>query len=170
MYANDTALKATLLPVLQQQEQFAETFYQHLFTLDPSIQTLFARTEMRLQHAKLILMLAMIFSNLNDPKSLALRLQDLGRRHTYYHVKQDHYAQCGHAFLKTFADYLGTSWTSELEARWMQAYQSILQMMNLDHPTEGPLFRTPEAHALRCSTSDLTTACFSDQFVDCEKS
>jgi hemoglobin-like flavoprotein len=138
MCENDPSLKATLLPVLEQQEQFAATFYHHLFTLDPSIHMLFARTDMRLQHAKLLLMLTMIVNALNDPKRLALRLQDLGRRHTYYQVKPDHYALCGHAFLKTFAEYLGPSWTPELEARWMQAYQSIMQMMGMDHLTGKP--------------------------------
>jgi hemoglobin-like flavoprotein len=126
---NETTLQGIILSLLKHEEQFAATVYHHLFTMYPQTKVLFAHTDMSMQYSKLLLTLSIIARALRDPKSLALRLHELGRRHTYYHLNPEHYTHFGNALLKTFAQYMDTQWTPELEALWMQTYQSIVQMM-----------------------------------------
>jgi hemoglobin-like flavoprotein len=148
MGEKDTSLQATIVSLLEKEEQFVATFYHHLFTMYPPSKALFAQTDMRLQHYKLLVTLTKITRTLNDPQSLALELYELGRHHTYYQVKPEHYTQFGNALFKTFAEYLDSRWTPALEAIWMQAYQSIVQMMCSDLPANRPTSHSHEAHAL----------------------
>src|SRR5262245_8292930 len=68
----------------------ALVFYQRLFDLDPSLRALF-REDIEEQARKLMQMLAAAVRLLDKPDSLLPVLQDLGRRHVHYGVRDDHY-------------------------------------------------------------------------------
>lgn len=86
---------------------------------------------MKRQQASLVAALALVISSLKDSKTdqLASVLQDLGQRHTGYGVKPEHYPLVGDVLLKTFADFLGNKWTTELNDAWSDAYTAIVGLM-----------------------------------------
>ena len=69
-------------------------FYQHLFTVDPSLRQLF-KGDMEQQAGKLVQMIDVAVSKLNDPSVLLPVLEHLGRRHRGYGVLPAHYHAVG---------------------------------------------------------------------------
>ena len=82
-------------------------FYGRLFDLDPSLRRLF-HTDMKIQSKKLMEMLAAIVDNLDHLDRLRPQLQELGRRHTEYGVKDEHYDTLAAALLWAFGPSLAT--------------------------------------------------------------
>ena len=78
--------------------QAAEIFYAKLFALDPSLKPLF-RGDMLAQGEKLMQMISVAVSKLDQPQVLTPVLQRLGQRHADYGVRDEHYDTVGTAFL-----------------------------------------------------------------------
>jgi hemoglobin-like flavoprotein len=116
---------ARLAPVA---EQAAELFYGRLFSLDPSLKALF-RGDMKAQGRKLMTMISFAVKGLRRLDALVPAVQDLGRRHAGYGVKDEHYATVGAALLATLAEGLGEAFTEEAEQAWTSAYELLAATM-----------------------------------------
>ena len=109
--------------------QFADTFYENLFSDYPESQALFAHTNMAQQKQHLVKALALIVANLRDPDALTANLKALGARHLTYGTIKEHYPLVGSTLLKTMSFYLAQDWTPEVEQAWINAYDAIRSIM-----------------------------------------
>ncbi|MGF1592144.1 MAG: globin family protein [Kiloniellaceae bacterium] len=108
----------------------AVLFYDRLFEIDPSTRPLFAGVEMKSQRGKLLQALALLVASLDRLDSIAPVLEDLGRRHVGYGVREAHYASVGAALLWTFERGLGDAWTPEAADAWAEAYGLVAGIMS----------------------------------------
>jgi hemoglobin-like flavoprotein len=104
------------------------TFYRHLFGMDPSLRGLFHHN-IEDQSANLMEMLGSAVGLLEQPAVLHRVLLSLGRRHAGYGVEDRHYETVGAALLKTLAECLGGSFTTEVKNGWAAIYAIIAQTM-----------------------------------------
>src|SRR5690606_31496878 len=103
------AMQLTQIQIRQVQQSFGRAatkrrfittlFYDRLFELDPSLRPLFHNKNLEEQGCKFMQMMALVISSLNDPVMLKQRLENMGERHLYYGVRQEHYATFGAALL-----------------------------------------------------------------------
>lgn len=106
----------------------AALFYGHLFEMQPSLRPLF-RGDIGAQGAKLMQMLTAAVAGLDRIGALAPILQNLGRRHAQYGVKDEHYACVGAALLWTLEQGLGDCFTTEVREAWGTAYSLLADAM-----------------------------------------
>jgi len=109
-------------------EQAAALFYEELFTLDPSLKSLF-RSDMKAQGRKLTSMLNTAVVNLTRLEEILPAVQDLGRRHVGYGVKPAHYETVGSALLTTLGKGLGDDFTPDVRAAWVETYTALSGVM-----------------------------------------
>jgi hemoglobin-like flavoprotein len=121
-------LKSTLGLLKPQSQEFADSFYQILFTDFPDVKFMFEQTDMKKQTDKLWQSLELMVENLHNPKFTDLLLKGLGATHVKYGVLPEHYPLVGGALIKAFKIHLGENWTTELEQAWLDAY-SIIQSL-----------------------------------------
>jgi len=103
-------------------DRAATLFYQRLFEIDPSTRPLFQVTDMAQQRKKLLQVLSVAVSSLDNLGALRKTVEDLGRRHAGYGVKDIHYDSVGVALLWTLEQGLGSAWTPEAAAAWKEVY------------------------------------------------
>lgn len=108
--------------------QAAELFYGKLFELDPNLKHLF-KGDMAEQGRKLMATLAFAVGGLRKPDTIIGAVQDLGRRHVGYGVKDAHYATVGIALLWTLEQGLGPAFTPETKAAWTEVYTMLAGVM-----------------------------------------
>lgn len=99
----------------------AELFYARLFTLDPSLKSLF-QDDMKQQGRKLMAAIAFVVQGLNDLDVILPAVQDLGRRHVGYGVLPSHYETVGTALIWTLEQGLGEDFTEDAKQAWLAAY------------------------------------------------
>lgn len=109
-------------------DKAAEIFYDKLFALDPELKPLF-KGDMSEQGNKLMTMLAAAVKGLDDLEALVPVVQDLGRRHTGYGVKDAHYDTVGAALLGTLEAGLGDAWNDEVKEAWTAVYTVLATTM-----------------------------------------
>ena len=109
--------------------EFADSFYNNLFTANPEAKPLFANTDMAEQKKKLLSSLVLVVENLRKPEVLADALKGLGARHVKYGALPEHYPLVGGALLTTFEQYLKADWTAEVKQAWVDAYGAITEIM-----------------------------------------
>jgi hemoglobin-like flavoprotein len=120
----------------------ALVFYQRLFELDPSLRTLF-REDIEEQAVKLMQMLAAAVRLLDKPDSLLPVLEDLGRRHVRYGVRDEHYDTVGEALLWMLGETLGAQFTPVACDAWGNLYTVVATTMRraaaeVSHVTPAP--------------------------------
>ena len=116
---------ATIVPIA---DDAAALFYQRLFELDPSLQAMF-RGSMIEQRKKLMQMLTAAVKGLDRIEQLEPVLQDLGRRHIHYGVRDEHYDTVGAALLWTLEMGLGSAFTAETREAWTAVYGLLAATM-----------------------------------------
>jgi hemoglobin-like flavoprotein len=102
----------------------AALFYERLFSLDPTLRALF-KGDMKAQGAKLMAVLANAVNHLDRLDAILPAVRDLGRRHSAYGVKDEHYDTVGAALLSTLESALGEGFTIEARAAWAAAYGAL---------------------------------------------
>ncbi len=107
--------------VLPIQDVAAKLFYDKLFELDPSLKPLF-KGDMAEQGRKLMSMITLVVGRLDRLEPLIGAVQDLGRRHAGYGVKDEHYDTVAAALLDTLGKGLGEGFTQEVKLAWTEAY------------------------------------------------
>jgi hemoglobin-like flavoprotein len=103
-------------------------FYQRLFTLEPSLRSLF-HTSIELQSRKLMDSLSYTVAALESPKTLVPILEAMGRRHVAYGVREEHYDVVIRALMETFGQVLGDAFSPELREAWRQALCFVAETM-----------------------------------------
>ncbi|HZI31321.1 MAG TPA: globin family protein [Candidatus Binatia bacterium] len=109
-------------------DQAAALFYGKLFELDPELKPLF-KTDIKEQGKKLMVMITAAVRGLSDLGKLVPVVEDLGRRHVGYGVKDDHYATVGTALLWTLEQGLGDAFTAEVKEAWATTYGILSSTM-----------------------------------------
>ena len=109
-------------------ETAAELFYARLFELDPSLRVLF-RGDMAAQGRALMGMLRVVVKGLDRLDQLIPAVEDLGRWHARYGVRDAHYAVVGQALLDTLERGLGPAFTDEVREAWAAAYWLLAGVM-----------------------------------------
>jgi hemoglobin-like flavoprotein len=122
-------IRITWAQVVPIADQAAASFYQRLFEIDPSARGLFRETDMAQQRKKLIQVLGVAVSSLDNLGALIRTLDDLGRRHAGYGVHDRHYDTVGAALLWTLEKGLGDTWNAQVAAAWTEAYSLLAGVM-----------------------------------------
>lgn len=109
----------------------ATIFYNKLFELDPKLKPLFPTGEeaMKSQGNKLMTMLGAAVTGLSDLDALIPVLEDLGKKHVGYNVKESHYDTVGAALLATLEAGLGDDFTLEVKEAWTSVYGTMSSVM-----------------------------------------
>lgn len=110
-------------------DRIASAFYERLFEIDPSVSTLFARTNMADQRTKVVAMLSEIVANLDDLDDLIPTVGALGRRHRDYGVRDADYDRVREALLGAIGGALGARFTREVRSAWEEAYTLMASVM-----------------------------------------
>ena len=121
-------VQTTFSYVLPFADETADSFYHHLFHLEPSLRPMFKR-DMDSQRRKLISSLVLVIKNLQRPEVFLLKVQNLGRTHVDYGVQSHHYDLVGKALLYAIEQRLGADFTAEVEAAWVAAYTLLANVM-----------------------------------------
>lgn len=103
-------------------------FYKRLFELAPELQPLF-RHDIEAQAHKFMQMLQTSVLLADSPDLLVPTLESMGRRHTVYGVRDDHYRVIGQAFLWALAEALGSELTPRALNSWTVFYQFLAATM-----------------------------------------
>ena len=114
-----------VVPIL---ESATMMFYDRLFQLDPSLRPMF-RTPQPEQARKLAHVLTVVVKSLNRPEQILPSVEELGRRHSNYGVRPEHYATVGAALLWTLQSGLGEAFTAEVRDAWSSAYLLLSSTM-----------------------------------------
>lgn len=109
-------------------DQAAALFYGRLFELDPGLEPLF-KTDLTSQGRKLTSMINTAVVNLHQVETIVPAVQDLGRRHVGYGVKEDDYDTVGAALLWTLGQGLGDDFDDAAEGAWSEAYGTLAAVM-----------------------------------------
>jgi hemoglobin-like flavoprotein len=109
-------------------EVAADLFYTRLFELDPSLRAMF-RTDRAEQGRKLMHMIGMAVKGLSRPEQILPAVEELGRRHACYGVRDEHYATVGAALLWTLEQGLGEAFTPDVRAAWTAVYTLLAGTM-----------------------------------------
>ena len=112
------------------ESDFADRFYAALFAALPETRSMFG-TDMTRQKARLMEMLSFLVEQIEHPEILEPMLSGLGKRHEAYGVKAEDYAPMGQVLLAEMALTLGDKWTPEVETTWKEAFQAIVDGMNV---------------------------------------
>jgi hemoglobin-like flavoprotein len=115
----------------------ADLFYARLFEIAPAVRPMFPE-DLSEQKKKLMAMLGTAVASLNNLDTLLPAVRALGRRHSGYGVKAQHYAQVGSALLWTLEQGLGEAFTPEVKDAWATAY-IVLSTTMMDAANEKPM-------------------------------
>jgi len=121
-------VQTSFVLVLPIADTAAALFYQRLFDLDPSLRPMF-RGDIQEQGRKLMSMLKIVVNGLTRLEQLVPAVQELGKRHARYGVRDEHYNTVAAALLWTLRQGLGVAFTPEVEQAWAAAYGLLAETM-----------------------------------------
>lgn len=110
-------------------EELVDVFYARLFAAAPSVEPLFAHTDLRKQKAMLLATLVLLRKSLRDLEAIAPKLRQLGARHVAYGARPEHYPVVAEVLLASMAEVAGEAWTAEIEAAWAGALGLVATVM-----------------------------------------
>jgi hemoglobin-like flavoprotein len=108
--------------------QAADLFYDRLFQIAPEVKPLFP-ADLTGQKKKLMGMLTTAVTNLHQVEKIVPAVQDLGRRHVGYGVKESYYKPVGEALIWTLEKGLGAAFTQPVKEAWVAAYTTLAGVM-----------------------------------------
>ena len=109
-------------------DKAAELFYGKLFETDPALKPLF-KGDMAEQGKKLMTMITTVVRGMQNLDKLVPAIQDLGKRHVGYGVKDEHYDTVGGSLIWTLEQGLGEEFTPETKDAWVAAYTILATTM-----------------------------------------
>ncbi len=121
-------VKSTWTSVEAISDTAAELFYGRLFELDPKLKELF-KGDMKEQGKKLMQMLGVAVANLHQLDQVMVAVQELGKRHVGYKVKDEDYDTVAASLLWTLEKGLGDAWNDEVQAAWTETYVTLATVM-----------------------------------------
>lgn len=121
-------IKESFKKVQGSADAVAEAFYSRLFTIDPDLKPLF-KGDIREQGRKLMAALTVAVNNLSNPGAIVPALQEMGKRHRAYGVKDKDYDTVAAALLWTLEQGLREDFTPECKQAWTEAYTLVATVM-----------------------------------------
>lgn len=121
-------VKESWAKVIPIKEQAAELFYGKLFELDANLKPLF-KGNMTEQGRKLMAMINTAVNGLDRLEAIVPAVEDLGRRHVAYGVKDKDYDTVGTALLWTLQQGLGSAFTPDVKNAWTTVYGVLASTM-----------------------------------------
>ena len=121
-------VQSTWVKLLPIKASAAQLFYEKLFETDPSLRVLF-KGDMRQQGEKLMQVIDAAVNGLSRLEQITAAIQELGRRHADYGVKDHHYDTVGVALLWTLGMSLGAEFTPEAKDAWATVYDLLATTM-----------------------------------------
>jgi hemoglobin-like flavoprotein len=121
-------VKSTWASVEQISDTAAELFYGKLFELDPKLKELF-KGDMTEQGKKLMQMIGVAVANLHQLGEVLVPVQELGKRHVGYNVKDEDYDTVAQALLWTLEQGLKDAWNEDVKAAWTETYVTLANVM-----------------------------------------
>lgn len=109
-------------------ETAAELFYGKLFELDPGVRAMF-KGDMKEQGRKLMAILNTAVNALDKLETIVPAVQDMGKRHVTYGVKDEHYDTVGEALIWTLGAGLKDAFTDETKEAWVAVYTLVADTM-----------------------------------------
>lgn len=109
-------------------ETAAELFYGKLFEIDPSLKSMFP-ADMKEQGKKLMAMINTAVNALDKLETIVPAVQDLGKRHVDYGVKDEHYDTVAEALIWTLSQGLGDDFTDDVKNAWVETYTILATTM-----------------------------------------
>jgi hemoglobin-like flavoprotein len=113
--------------------QFAERFYEELFSRFPGVKPLFANTTMSRQKQHLLSSLVLVIENLRKPDAVEHSLTELGKRHVGYGVNPSQYYAVTSTLLDIFRETLEDEWNEEVHEAWSEGLEAISRVMMNAH-------------------------------------
>ena len=107
------------------QNNLAETFYNNLFEIEPSLSSLIDDT-LKDQNSKLITLLDAAIKLLDEPEKLKVTIDKLKVKITDTHLDERYYTAVESAFLKTLEQITATKFSVTLSKAWSLANQKFL--------------------------------------------
>ena len=93
------ALETSFDLVAPHGDQLMEIFYANLFPAAPSVQPLFAHTDMQRQRSMLLAALGLLRRSLRNLDAIIPSLRQMGARHVDYGAMPEHYPVVGQALI-----------------------------------------------------------------------
>lgn len=109
-------------------ETAAELFYGKLFEINPGYKTLF-KGDMKEQGRKLMAIIGTAVNSLGRLEEIVPAVEDMGRRHVGYGVKNEDYAVVGEALIWTLGQGLGDDFTDDVKQAWVTVYGVLADTM-----------------------------------------
>src|SRR5882724_890341 len=106
----------------------ARIFYDRLFEIDPSLRSMF-RGDMPEQGRKLMQMMGVAIGSLRQFDQLLPAVEELGRRHAAYGVRDEHYSKVATALMWTLNNAMGDRFTVEICTAWTVMYEALSTAM-----------------------------------------
>jgi len=103
-------------------------FYDRLFAVAPSFRGMF-RQDLDSQSRALMHVLAVAVNSLGRLEQLVPTLEEMGRRHAGYGVRDSHYAVVADCLLWTLAQGLGADFTPAVKDAWIAVYAALAGAM-----------------------------------------
>jgi hemoglobin-like flavoprotein len=123
-----TLVQDTFKQVAPIAPQAADLFYGRLFEIAPEVRPLFP-ADLTSQKEKLMTMIGTAVTNLHQVEKIVPAVQDLGRRHVGYGVKDAYYKPVGEALIWTLEKGLGAAFTQPVKDAWVAAYTTLASVM-----------------------------------------
>jgi eukaryotic-like serine/threonine-protein kinase len=121
------AVAASFSRVRERGDAFISRVYEILFANAPSVRALFPE-DMSTQRQKLLHMIGLALSAMNEPARLGPALEDLGRRHVHYSVQPAHFRALETALLGALSEQ-DPAWSTEIDRGWRRSFQFIESSM-----------------------------------------
>jgi hemoglobin-like flavoprotein len=115
--------------IITNTEEAGKLFYTRLFEQSPHLKHLF-KENMRDQERKLMSMIALAVSKLNNLDEVLNDVKALGTRHKGYGVKDEYYGDVAGALLWTLEQGLGDKWNDEVKEAWTSLYVTLAGIMS----------------------------------------
>ncbi|MCO6491850.1 MAG: 2Fe-2S iron-sulfur cluster binding domain-containing protein [Phaeodactylibacter sp.] len=107
---------------------FANAFYQCLFAMAPEAQHMFQGNMERQGYLMGHMLKGAIYA-LSRPKNVALGFRELGRRHTGYGVREEHYLLVRKALVDTLESRLKDDYSDRIRLAWERMFDLAFQFM-----------------------------------------
>ena len=121
-------VKQSFAKVVPIGDHAASLFYGRLFEIAPEVRPLF-KDDIPAQGRKLMSVLALAVGSLQKLPELVPIVQDLGRRHTGYGVRDEHYDLVAEALMWALDKGLGPDFTPEVKDAWIAVYTTLADTM-----------------------------------------
>jgi methyl-accepting chemotaxis protein len=123
------ALETSFDLVAPRGDELPDIFYARLFATAPTVEPLFAGTDMRRQKATLLATLVLLRKSLRDLDAIVPKLRELGARHAGYGAQPSHYPVVAEVLIASIAEVAGDAWRPEYERAWSEALMVVAGAM-----------------------------------------